>query len=766
MKLFSFLLPVFLLVATTAEVAHARVFLKATAKQAVPLRVDRLNVKVQVLGGIAITTWEMQAKTESLGGGDYYGFEASHLCDFILQRPTGAKVTSFEARQGQHVLHGQVFEHPVALPKVGLPAAKTDPLLRSGLNGSNSFRVTLFRLGTWHDLVVRGTWVEVLPAAAGKTRVVVPLTAFKGASTRVPQVNVQVEVQGGAQRTPGNNFGLKAQHAGSLTRYQFSQKNYRILRDLTVDLSSGGARQDALLVAPDGKDAAGHFVFTTTTGQVGKTAQIELLSGAAPGGARLKPASRHGETLLYSGRYVGPGAAVRLGGIRAGAPFQKAPAPQTHAIAASLWANAEINRLGKLPENKARVVALSKEHNVASRYTSWLAPAEGDSRLFQKLIASAQLDQLVREYWVLVARRQENGARGKKLRGAVDRIARGNGLLPRDELYMRLGSAYGYLISLKYNNYGEYRRSSNPQRERQIQTLGDIMTRYVKELTSRPASRSIDWASPLYGGELYKLRELIMKEYREPHPRYPLLKEWELRFARLYGSTYRDPRLRLWRAHFGARDLEEQTTAAEAAGDQQRLKQLESDRRANARNAYFVNNIGDPPIYVTAPADARQVVAIMPDGKVKTLEYNALHKRWEGNYDVPTSTREGDYSIQIVIVEAGGSRRSYAMKFRVDTSAPTGSGVVLMAPQLAADQSRALRLEVEHGGDVARVTALLPWGERVTLQPSTTRSQHFFGLVQAPAAYAGRAVQVTYILVDRAHNLTTVQAESQLSAAP
>jgi hypothetical protein len=71
-----------------------------------------------------------------------------------------------------------------------------------------------------------------------------------------------------------------------------------------------------------------------------------------------------------------------------------------------------------------------------------------------------------------------------------------------------------------------------------------------------------------------------------------------------------------------------------------------------------------------------------------------------------------------------------------------------------------LRLEIEHSGDVARVTALLPWGAKQSLLPSTRYGNRFFAVVAAPREYAGKPVKVKYILVDRAHNLTTIEAES------
>ena len=67
---------------------------------------------------------------------------------------------------------------------------------------------------------------------------------------------------------------------------------------------------------------------------------------------------------------------------------------------------------------------------------------------------------------------------------------------------------------------------------------------------------------------------------------------------------------------------------------------------------------------------------------------------------------------------------------------------------------------------MARVTALLPWGEKVALLPSTVHGHTFFRTVETPAEYAGQSVKVTYILVDRAHNLTTIEAETVSAPTP
>ena len=66
---------------------------------------------------------------------------------------------------------------------------------------------------------------------------------------------------------------------------------------------------------------------------------------------------------------------------------------------------------------------------------------------------------------------------------------------------------------------------------------------------------------------------------------------------------------------------------------------------------------GDPLISLGAPQDSRQVIAILPDGAVKPLGWNALTSKWETRFDVPTYAPDGVYIVQILLVRADGSRK-------------------------------------------------------------------------------------------------------------
>jgi hypothetical protein len=192
-------------------------------------------------------------------------------------------------------------------------------------------------------------------------------------------------------------------------------------------------------------------------------------------------------------------------------------------------------------------------------------------------------------------------------------------------------------------------------------------------------------------------------------------------------------------------DVSGQPATPEQTADLKRLDQQEDELRLR---------MGDPLISIEAPTDAQQVVALMPGGEIKRLLYNAQTQRWEARFDVPTYAAEGEYTITVVIVLRDGTRKTIAMRYRVDTTPPTGAG----RAQLAADGGSVLRLQLDASEDTARVKAVLPWGEVVELRPAA-QPHRFFALVPLPATARNRLAAVTYILTDRAHNRTSLRVD-------
>lgn len=158
--------------------------------------------------------------------------------------------------------------------------------------------------------------------------------------------------------------------------------------------------------------------------------------------------------------------------------------------------------------------------------------------------------------------------------------------------------------------------------------------------------------------------------------------------------------------------------------------------------------MGDPLIAVTAPADCRQVTAILPTGEIKPLRFNVQAKQWEARFDVPSYLSEGDYAVTIIVVAKNGARKHLTMRFRVDITAPQGAGSV------AADGGAWL-LSLQTGKETDRVKALLPWGDRVDLRREN-------GVFQARVAFPKNwqePAKVIYLLTDLAHNQTRLEVD-------
>lgn len=166
---------------------------------------------------------------------------------------------------------------------------------------------------------------------------------------------------------------------------------------------------------------------------------------------------------------------------------------------------------------------------------------------------------------------------------------------------------------------------------------------------------------------------------------------------------------------------------------------------------------GDPLLSIEAPMDARQVVALMPNGDIKKLVFNPATRKWEARFDIPTHQNEGDYQITVIIVAHDGARKQLKLSYHVDLTGPKGSARAQVAAKH--DGTAPLRLELDGDADTARVFVLLPWGEKVELKPSTLRPHRFFALAAVPSQHDGKTARVTYVLTDKAHNRTRITVD-------
>ena len=259
------------------------------------------------------------------------------------------------------------------------------------------------------------------------------------------------------------------------------------------------------------------------------------------------------------------------------------------------------------------------------------------------------------------------------------------------------------------------------------------------------------------------MRDQLVAELREGAPDEQKVKQLETRFTALNrmicGEQYAEARTDLLEVQVAWEKVKHEINTALSAEtlEERRAKLvgLPARREALSKSAKDLRvRIGDPLISVEAPADAEQVIGLLPSGEVKRLAFNADNKRWEARFDIPGYAVDGEYVITVIIVFRDGTRIVLTMRYHVDLTPPTGVGQawVVTVPE------RKLRLEVDASEDTARVAALLPWDERIELTPSTQPYRHF-GLVRIPPAYQAGPFAVTFVLTDKAHNRTVLTVD-------
>gem|GEM_PF-1645610 len=192
--------------------------------------------------------------------------------------------------------------------------------------------------------------------------------------------------------------------------------------------------------------------------------------------------------------------------------------------------------------------------------------------------------------------------------------------------------------------------------------------------------------------------------------------------------------------------------------DPARLQSL-NDQRATimAQQKKLIARMGDPLISVQAP-DAVSVVALMPDGQIKQLVFDAQKERWEARFDIPAGAAEGQYTIQIIVARKDGSHQMLKMHYSVDLTPPTGSAQMNVIDKAYSGQ-KVLRLEVQTDDNAARVSALLPWNHKVELMPSENTANQFYALTPVPESYGESTFPVTFVLTDKAHNRAEITVE-------
>ena len=157
---------------------------------------------------------------------------------------------------------------------------------------------------------------------------------------------------------------------------------------------------------------------------------------------------------------------------------------------------------------------------------------------------------------------------------------------------------------------------------------------------------------------------------------------------------------------------------------------------------------GDPYIAVKAPADARQVVAVFPNGDAKNLTFDAGRQVWDGRFVIPFGTPAGDFQVTVIVVHHDGARSRFMLVYRNLLSGPQASDLTT----LHARPGTPVSVQVT-GDGIARAVAVAPWGERVELGADGDAWQ---ASLHVPVDWPCGTSLVTLVLLDGAHDRTEV----------
>ena len=698
--------------------ANANFLLKPNGQNAAPLRRKTLKADVEIRGGVASVSQIMTFANES---------SARIEADFILTAPKGAVITYFAYWYEKEKVVARVVEKERAAQIYQyITSRMRDPALIEMI-GKNTFRARIFPIEPNADLRVEIHMIQTLSSTRSGSNFKLELKPAKAGTGTLEKLDVRVSVaESGAQKVV-NNFNLPITQNGGERVFTFSRNNYRPDRDLNIALVQAPRAISTSATAARSGGSDGFFALNISARETLRRPRIAI-SGiqtydvVAPRVGRL----RAFDSWMVSGRYRGQGVAlVTVLGVNERGQQRRYvfKVPMTsrredNNVATKLWASGRIAQLSARKKNRAAVVALSTRYTLPSKYTSWLAIPQAERVRYAQEKAQADFDTYSRQAILSVRKSGANSPQTKALRARFETAAKAVNRDAKGEWNLQLGLA---IVPLQERLNGE--KARRKPRRRVVSALQSDIRQLERAGGINP-----------YGAteEGFTVDQELVRLKREVKQR-----------------------------NNGRRARVLKTRIARLEKRRQRLTDAPAPPNSYVGGGGGGFRTGDPLIEVEAPADALGVTALLPEGIVKKLLFNAQSRKWEARFDIPTHATEGEYSITIVVLRKDGSRTNWTLRYRVDMTAPSGQGA---AQIVGANSARTLRLELQAGGDTTRVSALLPWGEKVDLAPSKTRAKTFFALVALPASLLRTAnsndIRVTYILTDGAHNRTSITVDN------
>jgi hypothetical protein len=734
--------------------ASAQVLLKPNGQMAAPLLTRAVAADVTVDGQFATTRLQLTFQNESPDR-----IEA----DFIYTLPPDTVVTYFAYWYEKEKVVARIVEKErAAAIYQHITTRMRDPALVE-LIGKNKFRARIFPVMPNSDLKVEMTLVQALPSDETGVTYEFPFPMENGAALDSARVRVRMKRDAAIEKVT-TNYGLPVVEESEGYRLELSGTNFRPSKSLRVHLDRRPQPLHAALHAARSGGRDGFFALALTPAQslTAPTVSIEGVPTYDRVPSALPAVAAH-RALLLCGRYRGGGRATVIltgrtpqGPVTYRQPVWFSTASEPNHMATKLWAARKIDQYGKLAANRRSVIALSQRFTLPSPFTSWLAVPRAEIERYREEKIDAELAVIASHLACEIIEGRRSGPAARQLRARLKRECRAVRRDPREvlssHLYSRLYDLSRKLMEEKYGAKPDQARMRSLRR--QVSAL--------ERETGSSAEQDLYWVKWwLVEPKIDAVRAELLAERRKAQPDPAKVRRLEQRFTALNRQIHprryalaRTARLAL---RTDAEKLDQLLSAAPTQADAARLAALQQRRaEMRKREGELRARMGDPLIRIDAPADAEQVVALMPGGEIKRLQFNPQSRQWEARFDIPTYASEGQYEITVVIVHRDGRRQLLTLRYHLDVTPPAGRGSAAIVP--GADPT--LRLELVASEDTARVMALLPWGEQVALRPAG-RPRHFFGSVPVPPAHRGRADRITFILTDRAHNRTMVTVDME-----
>ena len=729
--------------------ASARILLKPTAENAVPLRIKSLAADATIDGSFAAATLDFTFVNET---------RQRTQADFIYELPPGAVATYFAYWCGDEEVVARIVERERAWAIYEhITSRMRDPALVEMI-GKNTFRARIFPVLPNADLRVRVRIVQALPSDPEGVAYELPLREDSEEAATLERLDAKVLVKASESiREVTNNLGLPVTREGDDYRLALSGTNYRPQKDLRVGIVRKERMLHVSLYAAPSGGPDGFFALALAPDHSLSKPRVSIrgVSAYEVAPSTLPDVKAH-ETVAVYGRYRGSGRATvtvsgqsPIGWLSYSERVAFGSEREPNNIATKLWAAHRIEQLSVSDANRASVIALSTRFGLPSKFTSWLAVPKAEMERYRRDQDYAEIRRMRHQLATLIAEGRDRSQPAREMRARLDALCR---QYDRDPQSLLRESLRYRMRELAHKLVGEKAREE--PRVAEVARLRRELER-VARVTGASAAEYIDEAEHARTiSSIEALQWQLLSELGQGKPDAEALKQLEERFAALrrelgrweYGSEYGE-----WLAvQVELAKLGPRIDAAAAQGRPTELAEL-TQRQERLLKRERMLRPGEPLIAVEAPEDAQHVVALLPSGEIKRLTFNAQRRRWEARFDVPAHAAEGQYVITIIIVLKDGTRQVLTMRYRVDLTPPAGAGEARM---VAAPQPT-LRLDVEASEDTARVAALLPWNERVELTPSSEAAR-YFALVPVPAAHRGAAPAVTFVLTDKAHNRTVL----------